>query len=580
LLETALSNRVRHWTGRSDAVDPEAVAVLIAELKLPEPLCRLLVQRGHGAPDAARAFLKPRLEQLHDPFEMAGMQEAVDRIGHAIRAGERILVHGDYDVDGVCAAALLTRVLRKLGADVQPFVPNRLTDGYDLGHAGLRMAQQIGAGLIVTGDCGIVAHEAVEAAAQLGVDVVVSDHHTPGPELPPALAVLNPRRNDCRYPEKSLAGSGVAFKLCQALVQRRGLEPDTAYAHLDLVGMATIADVVPLLGENRILARYGLQVLAQTGNRGLDALLRRAGLRDGRRLLAGHVSHAIGPRINAIGRLDEAFLAVKLLISEREEELGELVERLESSNQERQQLDRQTLQGAVALLKTEYQPERDHAVVLAARGWHRGVIGIVASRIVELIHRPTVLIALDDNGGIARGSARSIPGFHLYDALRSCSRHLLRFGGHHHAAGMDILADEVGPFREAFLEHAASVLDRSQLVPKLRVDVEIGLVEANAELYRMLRHMGPFGAGNPEPVFVSRGVRVVGYPRVVGEEHVKLDLVQDGVRLKAIGFRMADRLREVDVSRGPIDIAYQLQEDQYNGRTRLQARLVDLREAG
>lgn len=576
----ALASPAPRWLHRGKELgppNPAAVSALVVELSLPEPICRLLVMRGCADAETARRFLRPRLEQLHDPYALAGMREAVARILLALDRHEKILVHGDYDVDGVCSTALYTRVLRQLGADVEAFVPHRVTDGYDLGRAGLARAAEVGATLILTGDCGIVAHDAVAAAAAAGIDVVVTDHHTPDPALPPALAVVNPHRADCTYPEKTLCGAGVAFKVCQALAQERGLDKTWLWYQLDLVALATVADLVPLTGENRVLVRYGLKVLRDSRNPGVRALVRAAGLEEQGELAAGHVSHILGPRINAAGRLGDAAEGVSLLLCEDETEAARLAQGMETSNRERQSVDRDILAQALARLEREYDPERDYVVVLAGEGWHPGVIGIVASRVVERVHRPTVLIAL--NGGPhARGSARSIRPFHLFDAIAECSGMLVRFGGHKYAAGLDIAPERIEEFRAALNEVAHRTLTPKDLVPEVEVDLDLALADANAELLRFLRHFGPFGAGNPSPVLAVRGARVVGKPKLVGDGHIKVELAQSGARLTAIGFRMADRLPRI-AGCDLVDVAFQLQENTWNGRTELQARLVDVRKA-
>ncbi|MBI4545234.1 MAG: single-stranded-DNA-specific exonuclease RecJ [Gemmatimonadetes bacterium] len=559
--------------------DAAAVADLVGALSLPEPVCRLLLLRGYGEEAAAKAFLKPRLEGLGSPFGLAGMDAAVARLGHAIERGETILVHGDYDVDGICAATLYTRALRELGARVEPFIPHRLRDGYDLSLAGVRAAAAAGATVILTADCGVVAHEAVVAAAGAGIDVVVTDHHTPAPTLPPAAAVVNPNRRDCAYPEKGLAGTGVAYKVCQALFEARGAAQESLWYYLDLVAIATIADVAPLVGENRLFTRFGLRLLPQTRNLGLRALLRTSGLAERPHLGAGQVSHVLAPRVNAVGRMGEGAWGVKLLLAEDEAEAERLARHLEEENRTRQAVDREMLAQALELLEREYDPKRDYGVVLAAAGWHPGVLGIVASRVAERIHRPTVLIAAEPGAARARGSARSIPSFHLYNALLSCAAHLERFGGHKHAAGLEIRPERTPAFREAFNAAARAVLRPEDLLPELEVDAELTLQEATPELYRFLRHFGPFGVGNPTPVFAARGVTVAGYPRVVGQDHLKLVLAQAELRLPAIGFRMAERLKEVDVARTAIDVAFHLQEDRWGGGVGLQARLLDLRPA-
>ena len=566
------------WVARAEP-NPKVAEALARELQLPAALCRLLAMRGYTQSDAAKQYLKPRLEELHDPFLLAGMDAAVERLRRAISHGEKIFVHGDYDVDGICSAALYTRVLRSLGAQVEAFVPHRITDGYDLGHAGVRAAAESGATLILTGDCGIVAHDAIAAAKQSGIDVIVTDHHTPGAELPACCAVINPNRSDCRYPEKGLAGVGVAFKLCQALAKSFGLPADALWFYLDLVAVATIADLAPLTGENRAMTRYGLKVLRQSKNPGLSALLQTAGLSGPSALAAGQISHVLAPRINAVGRMSDAARGVQLLLEDDTANALAIAQSLEDENRTRQECDRATLQQALELLEPDYDPERNRVIVLAAEGWHPGVIGIVASRVVELLHRPTILIALEEGGASGRGSARSIPAFHLYNALHSCSHLLDRFGGHKYAAGLEIRAERIPQLRAELEAYAAEALTPDDLVPELCYDLELTLPEANADLLRLMRHLGPHGVGNPAPVFVARNVGVSGYPKIVGDNHLKLQLTQNGVQLTAIGFRMAHRLNEIDVSRTNIDVAFQLQLERYNGEEYLQAKLLDLRPA-
>lgn len=547
---------------------------LVRELRLPEPLCRLLVARGHDSA-TARAFLRPSLGALHDPGRLTDLELAVQRLEAAIEGGETILVHGDYDVDGMCAAALYTRVLRRLGARVVPFVPHRTRDGYDLGRAGIRRAAEAGASLILTADCGVVAHDAVAAAARTGIDVVVTDHHTPGPTLPAAAAVVNPKRADCDYPDP-LSGTGVAYKVALALARARGLADEEIHYTLDLVALATVADVMPLVGENRVLTRFGLRVLRQTRNAGLAALVASTRLND-RPLTAGHLSHVLAPRLNAVGRLEDADTGLRLLLAEGGD-ATRLAAELETVNARRKEVDREILEEALGLLDG-YDPGRDRGVVLAREGWHPGVIGIVASRIVERLHRPAVLIAIPRDG-LARGSARSIPGFDLLEAVRAAGQHLERFGGHRAAAGFDIRRDRIDAFRAAFAEAARERLPEAP-VPELRIDLELGVGEITAELVRYLAHAGPFGIGNPTPVFALRGVRA-GAVRAVGREasHLKLRLRDGDAQIDAIGFRMADSHGPVARGGEPLDAAVHLQEDQWNGRRRLQARLVDLRPAG
>ena len=569
----------RRWVFRGADTDDAAVSTLASELRLPRALCRLLALRGLATPEDARHFLRPALNDLHHPGLLADADVAVARITSAIQARERILVHGDYDVDGMCAAALYTRVLRSLGADVVPFVPHRMTDGYDLGHAGVRRAAEAGASLILTGDCGIVAHEAVEQARAQGIDVIISDHHTPGAALPAAAAIVNPNRADCPYPFKGLAGAGVAYKLCELLVEALGGDVDALRWHLDLVALATIADLAPLRGENRILAHFGLRVLRDTRSAGLRALMMRAGVRTDTAISAGQVSHVLAPRLNAVGRMGAASRGVELLLADDDGTAATLADEMETENHTRQSVDRAMLDEALAMLDESYDPDVDYAIVLSAPGWHPGVIGIVASRIVERVHRPVILISEDPATGRGRGSARSIPAFHLYEGVHACASLLERYGGHRQAAGMDLRLERIDALREAFNRHARAVLTPDDLIAEVRVDLEVTLAEADAGLCRLMRHCGPFGLGNPQPVFIARGVHAYHCKAVGGGQHMKMTLGQGDVRLPAIGFRMAERLRDIDFGNAPIDVAFQLQQDEWNGAERLQARLVDVRAA-
>jgi single-stranded-DNA-specific exonuclease len=550
------------------------VSQLERELHLPGPLCALLVARGLGDVDAAKRHLRPLLDHLHPAELLEGASAAADRLLDAAARGESVLVHGDYDVDGVCAAALLTLWLRRLGARVVPFVPHRLRDGYDFGAAGLERAEQLGARVILTADCGTVAHETVAEARRRGVDVIVTDHHTPGASLPPALAVVNPNRADSRYPERSLSGTGVAFKLCQLLAERRGIALAELLPHLDLVALATVADLVPLDGENRVLVRYGLRALASTDKPGLRALLEVTGTRP-ERVEAGKVGFVLAPRINAVGRLGDAADGLRLLLTSDPAEAQALARRLDDVNRQRQQEDRRTLEEALALLERDFDPERQYGVVLASEGWHPGVIGIVASRVVERIHRPTILVSLEGERG--RGSGRSIPGFDLHGAVSACSHHLGRFGGHKQAAGMDVKRDALPAFRAAFEQEARARLAGSELRPTLRVDLELSPAEATLPLVERLRYLGPHGMGNPRPTFLGRGLELAEPPRVVGSGHLRLRLRGDGCKLDGIGFRMAERVPPEALGAGPVDAVFQLHADDYRGEVRVQAKLLDVR---
>ena len=560
-----------------ESPDPAQVDALARDLSLPAALAAFLVRRGLADPAAARRFLRPLLAHLHDPAALPDGPMAVERILAAIAAGEPILVHGDYDVDGVCAAALFTIWLRALGARVTPFVPHRLEHGYDFGAAGLAAAQAVGARLIVTADCGVLAHEWTGRAMAAGIDVIVTDHHVPGATLPPAVAVVNPARADSAYPEATLCGTGLVWKLCWLLAERAGVATSALLPHLDLVALATVADLVPLDGENRVLVRYGLRALAATTKPGLRALLRVTGLEpEEKRLEAGRVGFVLAPRINAAGRMGDAGRGLRLLLTEDEDEADRLARVLEDENRVRQGEDRRTLEEALEMLADSFQPERDFGVVLAAEGWHPGVIGIAASRVVERIHRPVVMVALD--GARGRGSARSIPGFHLHDAITTCAEHLDRFGGHAQAAGMDVRAERLAAFRAAFEEEARRRLVGQELRPRLRIDLELPDEPVSHRLVELFQYCGPHGMGNPRPVFLLRGAEAVG-AREVGKGHLRVRLEKGRARLHGIGFGLYERFPAESISGRRIDVVFHLIQDHWRGVSRMQARILDLRPA-
>jgi single-stranded-DNA-specific exonuclease len=554
--------------------DPAATRALAAELKIPEALAAILVQRGLASPALAKAFLRPDLEGLSDPLIWADMGVAVEILARAVRERRSILVHGDYDVDGQCAAALLTRVLRAAGATVHAFVPHRLRDGYDFGPAGLAEAQRVGAGVIVTCDCGITAVDAVAAARAAGMEVIVTDHHLPGDVLPPASAVLDPRRPDCPSADKDLCGTGVAFKLAQAIARTLGLSDNVPLHFLDYVALATVADVVPLTGENRILVRHGLKMLGDSRWVGLRALVETAGL-SGKPLRAGHVGFILAPRLNAAGRIGDARDGLRLLLTEDPAEAAALARELETLNARRQALDQKILDEAIDLADRTIR-EDDRALVLASGDWHPGVIGIVASRLVERYGRPTFLIAWEggEGGDVGRGSGRSIGGFDLHAALHRVAPYLEKYGGHTMAAGLTIRRERYEEFRVAFLAVAGQLLSPDDLAPSQRVDLELPLGLVNGELERLIRHLEPCGAGNPAPVFGVRGARAVGARRV-GTNHLRFTLDDGSGVLAAIGFRWADEVPESWLAH-PLDVAFKLERDEWQGRTTLQARVAAL----
>jgi single-stranded-DNA-specific exonuclease len=555
------------------APDAVTVELLAQELELPRALAGLLVQRGHGAPGDARTFLRPGLDGLADPASLRDLPLAADSVAHAVRAGRRILVHGDYDVDGQCASALLVRALRYAGADVVPFLPHRLRDGYDFGPAGVAAAREAGASLVVTVDCGIRAVESVAAARAAGVDVVVTDHHLPGPELPVALAVVDPNHPDDRSGLGHLCGAGVAFKLVQALVPRLGLPPGLPLHLLDYVALATVADLVPLVGENRVLVRHGLKVLAGTRWPGLRALLEAGGLA-GQAVRAGHAAFLLGPRLNAAGRLGDAALGLRLLLTDDPSEAAVVAAELERLNGERQEVDRRILEEVLDRIEREGDPERDAGLVLGSETWHPGVVGIVASRVVERYGRPTFLVAFD--GDLGKGSGRSVSRVDLHAALAECGHLLERYGGHRMAAGLTIHRRHFDEFRERFAAAVRARVAPMELAPEQRVDLVIGLGDATDDLERLCRHLEPCGMGNPGPVFGVRGAQF-GERRRVGSNHLRGVLAEGGRRLETIGFQWADRVPWLGDA--PVDAAFKLERNEWNGRSTLQARLVALTPA-
>ena len=552
--------------------DPAVVRSLCDELLLPEPICRLLALRGHVPAESAKRYLRPRLDQLLPPEQLLDLGRAVDRLVRAIRGGETILVHGDYDVDGMASTTLLTKAFRALGAKVVPFIPRRLADGYDLTEAGVRAAQEAGATVVVTCDCGTSAVAPVSTLQAAGIDVIISDHHLPGGDLPNAYAILNPKRPGCGSEDKDLAAVGVAFKLALAVTRALGGNENLVFGMLDLVALATIADIAPLRGENRVFARYGLKMLAETQNLGLRALIRSAGL-EGKPLTAGRIGYILAPRLNAVGRLGHALRGVELLTAQTEHEANIIARELEELNVKRQEIDRATLEQARRRVLA-LDLEETFGIVLAEEGWHPGVIGIVASRIVEEFGRPTILIALEGQEG--KGSGRSISRFDLHAGIGGCRHLLQRFGGHRSAAGVTIARDRVDEFARCFNDAARAALSPDDLVPELRIDLEVALADLTPGFESLLRHLEPCGIGNPSPMLLTRGVRLAAAPRIVGQGGLKLRLQTDHEPLEAVGWSLGHRIGEIDVNR-PLDVAFRLERDEYQGVSRLQAKLADFR---
>jgi single-stranded-DNA-specific exonuclease len=566
----------RHWQVRQSELSPSAIERLAGELQLAPLTARVLAQRGLGSAEAGRGFLRSSLASLPDPFLLPGMDRAVARLAAAVEAGERIAVHGDYDVDGITGTALLVETLRLLGAEVESHIPLRLKDGYGLSAEALQKAAAGGARVALSVDCGVSAVAEAQLARELGLDLIITDHHQPPDPLPAALAIVNPHLPENRFPFQELAGVGVAFFLLVGLrktLRERGFfatrpEPDLRCS-LDLVALGTIADVVPLQGVNRILVRAGLTSMNRSDRPGLQALKEVAAVSE---VNCGNVAFRLAPRLNAAGRLEDALLGVELLLESSPERCLAMARLLDDFNRERQAIEQETLLQAVARLEAK-PGEGQRSIVLADPGWHPGVIGIVASRLVERYHRPAVLIALENGQG--KGSARSIAGFHLYRSLQICRRHLAGFGGHAFAAGLTIAENEVENFAAVFEEVARQSLGEADLQPQVLHDGEVLLEELTESAVRQLSELSPFGAGNPEPSFVVCGVRVQ-QVQTLGGKHLRFTLRQGGYTLPCIAFAMAERQPELA---GDLDLLVTPQLNEWRGKVTVQLRLKDFRPA-
>ena len=560
------------WVLRSPAA-PELAAELAAKLGVTPTFASLLANRGFTTAELVQEFLEPKTDKLLDAYIMRDMDRAVDRVLHAIREQEAILVFGDYDVDGITSTSLLTAALMEMGAKVSYFIPDRIRDGYGFSERGVEVARKRRIRLVITADCGITATREVGLARDAGIDVIVTDHHEPLGELPSAVAVLNPKRKDCPYPFKDLAGVGVVFKLVQGLSGRRPdlISSEFVYRHLDLVALGTIADVVPLVGENRVFAKIGLERLCTSDRPGIVALKEVAGLRT-RRVESGHVAYILAPRINAAGRLGNAESGVRLLLSSDPREAAIIAESLEEDNTNRKKIDESTLEDALLQLK-EYGEELPPAIVLWSDRWHPGVLGIVASRLIERFHRPTILIAAD--GGEGKGSGRSIPGFDVCSALQECRDCLIGFGGHSYAAGLTIRTECLETFRERLCAVVQSRIVADDYIPKLSIDGPIDLADLNEALVQLLDRLAPFGIGNAEPLFVAEDVKLALPPAVVSRNHLKLTIRENGRDLDCIGFgmgHMAGALR----NGGRLCLAFVPTINVWQNRARLQLKLRDI----
>lgn len=555
--------------------DPDRQELWSRELDLPAPAVQVLLNRGIHELDEARRFLLSGPQEFHDPSLLAGMDQAVTRLARAIEAGERIRVYGDYDADGVTSTALLLLFLRGLGAGVDFYIPSRLDEGYGLNGAALREAKDQGIDLVVSVDCGITSLEEARLAGSIGLDLVITDHHEPLDELPGALAVINPKRRDCSYPFKGLAGVGVAYKLAAALAKRYGRSEPGEY--LDLVTLGTVADVVPLQGENRSLVKAGLPLIRQGTRLGLRALLDQAGL-SGKPITAEGVAYGLAPRINAIGRIGDAREAVALLVSGDWADACARAARLDAENRSRQSIEGVILSEAKAWLAEHPEEATGPTIVLSSPAWHVGVVGIVATRLVELYYRPVVLL-VEQSDGEARGSARSVRGLNVFEALKACGGAVSRFGGHELAAGLTVPAGGLARFREVFAATAARLGEGVDLNPRLAVDAEVSLAAADQRLGQALGRLAPFGAGNPPPLLAAHGVEVL-EARCVGQDgsHLRLRVKQDQRTLDAIAFNQGPAAETA--KQGPIDLVFTPEINDWNGHERVQLVVRDLRPTG
>lgn len=559
--------------------DESAATTLAATLGIPVVVARLLCQRGLGDPETASRFLAPRLEHLHDPMALADMGKAVDRIQQAIARHERIAIHGDYDVDGITSTVILRRALELHGADVVHFIPERLKDGYGLQPAAIERLHADGVSLVVSVDCGIRGADAARRARELGVDLIVTDHHEPDAELPPALAVINPKRSDCTYPDKYLAGVGVALKVVQALCARTS-HSSWLPGFVKIAAIGTLADVVPLVGENRVIAKLGLDMLTRGPHKvGLRALLDVSGLA-GKTIDSYHISFLLAPRMNAAGRMSNPDIATRLLLANDESLLDEaraLAQQLDAENVRRQEEEATILAAAKKIVQTDPEVGARSVLVVAGENWHRGVIGIVASKLVDAFHRPAIVLSID--GDTAHGSCRSIASFDILSALEHAADHLTRFGGHKQAAGLTLESSRIRQFRLAVNDFAEERLGPEQLMPRLRIDGDLGFRAITGDVAAAVASLAPFGAGNPRPVFAARNVEIVDGPRKLKERHLKMALKQDGRIFRAVAWRAAERHEYLDEHRSAVDVAFSLEQNQYNGDTYTELTIADIRKS-
>ena len=553
----------------------EAISNLMEVLNVPESIARLLAIRGISSFEDAKQFFRPTLNELHDPFLMKDMDRASERLSLAIRTNEKVLVYGDYDVDGTTATAIMYSFLKEFGVEVDYYIPHRFKEGYGINPEGIQYAHEIGANVIVSVDCGITAIEEAVEIKSLGMDLIICDHHTVGEQLPDAFAILDPKREDCGYPFDGLSGAGVGFKLVQATLARLGLPAQVAYKYLDLLAISIASDIVPIIDENRILMWAGLDRLRTEPRIGIQALMNLIRLPQAE-LDTKKIVFSIGPRINAAGRMGDASAAVRLLIASDELEAKLMARELEGINAKRRDTDTTTMNEAVQQIEEQLNMDRISALVLFDANWHLGVIGIVASRLVDQYHRPAIMLSEVD--GKIKGSARSIRGFNIYEAIRECEDLLEQFGGHEYAAGLTLKDGALQEFQKRMNSKAIEELSGSSFEAELLVDAELQLSDIDGKFWKLLNQFQPFGPANTKPIFVSNGLKVAGVPSIVGNGHLKLRVQQgDSPVFDAIGFNMHEFMPKVRDGK-LFNIAYELEENTWNGNTALQLHLRDIQE--
>lgn len=556
--------------------DQQTCRLLERELSITPAAARMLVMRGIVTPDEARQYIRPRLEDLNDPYLMRDMSQAVERLNRALLRGEHIMVYGDYDVDGTTAVALMFTFLRQLSTRIHFYIPDRYTEGYGISFKGIDEAQALGCTLIVALDCGIKAVDKVEYATQRNIDFIICDHHTPGDTIPAAVAVLNMKRKDCPYPYKELSGCGVGFKLVQALARHRGIPDERWQSLLPLLAMSIASDIVPITGENRILAYYGLKYMNAHPSIGLNSILKVAGL-EGKQITISDLVYKIGPRINASGRMHSGAEAVRLLIADNPEEAQARAVDVDSYNVERREFDTTTTEEALAMLRQDPNNDQLHTTVVYNPSWHKGVVGIAASRLTETYYRPTIVFT-GGEGDIISGSARSVGGFDLYTAIDSCRDLLTNFGGHQFAAGLSLHLKDLPEFKRRFEEFVAAHILPEQMQPTITIEQQIQFADIDAKFFNILKHLEPFGPGNPRPIFCTRNVINNRYTKRVGKagEHLKLDVTDRTAAITGIAFGQGDTALWLQ-NGNAIDLCYELDENTFNGSTSIQMMVLDIK---